>query len=232
MIKIVEMECYINLSATMREYLAEIYRLQEDMASVNTSSLAERLDVSPPAVPRMLRRLQESGFVTHVPYQGARLTDLGQQEALKELRRHRILERFLVDVMGFTWDDAHDHADDMSKGLTDDVVERMAEMTNYPTRCPHGEPIPNADGTPRDVVDFPLSEQEVGYSGTLSRVRTRDAQKLRYFSSIGLLPGTEFEIVGQAPFNGPMRLKLATEEIVVGADLAKALQVIDTANFN
>ncbi|MCB9004036.1 MAG: helix-turn-helix domain-containing protein [Ardenticatenaceae bacterium] len=106
-------------SAAMREYLAEIYRLQQDSPTVSTTSLADRLNVSAPAVPRMLKRLKSAGYVKHVPYQGVELTDLGRLEALTEIRRHRILEVFLVQVMGFTWDEAHDHADALGPGLND-----------------------------------------------------------------------------------------------------------------
>src|SRR5690606_3229831 len=140
-------------SAAMREYLAEIYRLQEDEPTVSTTSLAERLGVSAPAVPRMLKRLKSDGLVKHVPYQGVELTELGRREALRELRRHRILEVFLVEVMGFSWDEAHEHADQLGQGLNDALTARMAEMTGEPERCPHGEPIPNAQGELPEVDD-------------------------------------------------------------------------------
>ena len=212
-------------SFTMREYLAEIYRLQEDAPTVSTTSLAERLEVSAPAVPRMLKRLKSAGFVKHVPYQGVELTDLGREEALREIRRHRILEVFLTKVMGFTWDEGHEHADEMGKGLNDAVVERMAEMAGNPTRCPHGEPIPDIDGVINMPQDMGIMNAAVGFKGIVSRVRTHDADKLQYFSSQQLVPGQEFEIVGRAPFNGPMRLRLDREEVVIGAELAKALWI-------
>ncbi len=213
-------------SAAMREYLAEMYRLQEDADTVSTTGLADRLDVSAPAVPRMLRRLQAAGYVERVPYQGAELTELGRREALKELRRHRVLEVFLVNVMGFTWDEAHEHADDLGKGLNDTIVERMAEMTNFPTRCPHGEPIPDVDGNVPEVNDVGIINLNVGYKGVVSRVRTHEPEKLKYFASLGLVPFVNFEIVGRAPFNGPLRLRLEREEVVLGIELAQALWVV------
>jgi DtxR family Mn-dependent transcriptional regulator len=212
-------------SATMREYLAEIYRLQEDSPTVSTTSLAERLEVSAPAVPRMLKRLQSAGYVKHVLYQGAQLTDLGREEALREIRRHRILERFLVDVMSFTWDEAHEHAHSLGLGLNDELVERMYEMTGRPTRCPHGEPIPFAEGRERPIEDMPIMNQAVGFKGRISRVRTHDSEKLRYFAEIGIVPDKAMEIVGRAPFNGPMRLRIGREDVVIGAELTKSLWV-------
>jgi DtxR family transcriptional regulator, Mn-dependent transcriptional regulator len=212
-------------SAAMREYLAEIYRLQEDAPTVSTTSLAERLDVSAPAVPRMLKRLKNAGYVKHVPYQGVELTSLGREEALQEIRRHRILEVFLVNVMGFAWDEVHEHADALGAGLTQPIAERMAEMTGNPHRCPHGEPIPYADGQLPEVNDTSLMNLTVGHKGDFSRVRTHEPEKLQYFASLGVKPGVEFEIVGRAPFNGPMRLRIGRDEIVLGAELTKLLWV-------
>jgi DtxR family Mn-dependent transcriptional regulator len=215
----------MQLSTAMREYLAEIYRLQEDSPTVSTTSLAERLDVTAPAVPRMLKRLKSAGFVKHVPYQGVELTDLGRGEALRELRRHRILEVFLTKIMGFEWHEVHHHAGDLGKGLTDPVVQRMAEMTGFPQRCPHGEPIPDEDGILPEVNDTCLINLTVGHKGKISRVRTDESERLAYFSTLGVVPGAAFEIVGRAPFNGPIRLRLGHEEVVLGIELVKALWV-------
>jgi len=212
-------------SAAMREYLAEIYRLQEDAPTVSTTSLADRLNVSPPAIPRMLKRLQSAGFVKHVPYQGVELTERGREEALREIRRHRILEVFLVNVMGFTWDETHEHADNMGAGLNDRLTARMAEMTGHPQRCPHGEPIPDSDGRLPLVNDVCIVNLGVGHKGAVSRVRTHEPEKLKYFASLGLLPGSALEIMGRAPFNGPMRLRVGRDEVVIGFELMKSLWV-------
>lgn len=212
-------------SVAMREYLAEIYRLQEDEPTVSTTSLAERLGVSAPAVPRMLKRLKRAGYVKHIPYQGVELTEHGQEEALRELRRHRILEVFLVDVMSFAWDEAHEHADQLGQGLNDTLTERMAEMTGEPSRCPHGEPIPDKTGTLPEIDDICIINLNVGHKGTVSRVRTDDPERLKYFASLGLVPGAEFAIVGRAPFNGPMRLRVGRDEVVLGVELTKSLWV-------
>ena len=212
-------------SVAMREYLAEIYRLQEDEPTVSTTSLAERLGVSAPAVPRMLKRLKRGGYVKHIPYQGVELTEIGEEEALRELRRHRILEIFLVDVMGFSWDEVHEHADQLGQGLNDVLTERMAEMTGEPRRCPHGEPIPDKAGNLPEIDDICIINLNVGHKGKVSRVRTHDPERLKYFASLGLVPGAEFAIVGRAPFNGPMRLRVGRDEVVLGVELTKSLWV-------
>ncbi|GJM40138.1 MAG: transcriptional regulator [Ardenticatenaceae bacterium] len=212
-------------SVAMREYLAEIYRLQEDSPTVSTTSLADRLQVSAPAVPRMLKRLRNAGYVKHKPYQGIELTPRGRDEALRELRRHRILEVFLVNVMGFTWDEAHEHADEMGKGLNDTITERMAEMTGNPSRCPHGEPIPDLEGNLPVIKDVCIMNLGVGHIGVISRVRTHEPERLKYFKSLGLVPGADFEIMGRAPFNGPMRLRVGRDDVVLGVELTKSLWV-------
>lgn len=212
-------------SAAMREYLAEIYRLQEDSPTVSTTSLAERLDVSPPAVPRMLKRLKSAGYVKHIPYQGVELTERGREEALREIRRHRILEVFLVNVMNFTWDEAHEHADELGRSLNNTLTNRMAEMTGNPQRCPHGEPIPDENGELPSINDTCIMNLTIGHKGTISRVKTHEPERLQYFSSLNLMPGVKFEIVGRAPFNGPMRLRLDHEEVVLGAELTKSIWV-------
>ncbi len=216
-------------SVAMREYLAEIYRLQEDDPTVSTTNLADRLHVSAPAVPRMLKRLRNAGYVKHIPYKGFELTLLGQEEALKELRRHRVLEVFLVNIMGFTWDEAHEHADDLGKGLNDKIVARMAAMSNHPTRCPHGEPIPDEHGILPELNDICIINLGVGNRGHVSRVRTNEPERLKYYATLGLVPGAEFEIVGRAPFNGPMRLRVGREDVVLGVELIKALWVTTAA---
>lgn len=213
------------ISAAMREYIAEIYRLQEYEPMVSTTSLAEKLEVTPPAVPRMLKRLRNEGLVVHVPYEGVKLTERGEVEALKELRRHRVLEVFLVDVMGFEWGEAHEHAHELGHGLNDAVAERMAEMAGQPDRCPHGEPIPDQAGNMPNFYDTCINNLGVGQKGAFSRIRTHDSEKLGYLASLGVKPGAEFEIIGRAPFNGPMRLKVGRDEQVIGSELTKSMWV-------
>jgi DtxR family Mn-dependent transcriptional regulator len=132
---------------------------------------------------------------------------------------------FLTKIMGFEWHEVHHHAGDLGKGLTDPVVQRMAEMTGFPQRCPHGEPIPDEDGILPEVNDTCLINLTVGHKGKISRVRTDESERLAYFSTLGVVPGATFEIVGRAPFNGPIRLRLGREEVVLGIELVKALWV-------
>ena len=213
---------------SMQEYLAEAYRIahyQPDDNYVSTSSLAEEMHVSAPAVTRMVQRLKHAGFLDHEPYRGIRLTEAGEREALANIRRHRLVERFLVDVMGFGWHEVHDDADDLGLVVSDILVDKMDEMTGYPKRCPHGEPIPHADGFLPRVIDYPLSEVDVGLAYVISRVHTHDAHKLRYFSELRLEPGKRFRLVMRAPFKGPLQLQVDGQTHFLGHELAGTLRV-------
>jgi DtxR family Mn-dependent transcriptional regulator len=218
----------------MREYLAEAYRIayyQHDDHYVSTSALAEVLDVSAPAVTRMVQRLKNGGYLEHEPYRGIRLTPYGEREALSTIRKHRLVERFLVDVMGFGWHEVHDHADDFGATVSDMLVERMDEMAGHPRRCPHGEPIPTRDGVMPRIVDYPIADAEVGTEYMLSRANTHDADKLKYLDTLGLRPGAALRIVERAPFNGPLRIRVNNSEHFIGQELASALRVCSPEEF-
>ncbi len=213
---------------SMQEYLAEAYRIacyQPDNRYVSTSSLAEELQVSAPAVTRMVQRLKQAGYLEHEPYRGIRLTEAGEREALANIRRHRLVECFLVDVMGFGWHEVHDDADDLGLVVSDMLVDKIDEISGYPKRCPHGEPIPSADGVMPPVVDCPLSEAEVGCDYVISRVHTHDDQRLRYFSELRLEPGKRFRLVMRAPFKGPLKLQVDGQTHFLGHELAGTLRV-------
>ncbi|MFN8565270.1 MAG: metal-dependent transcriptional regulator [Anaerolineae bacterium] len=218
------------LSSTMREYLAEIYRLGDRESQpdgfVSTSALADLLDVSAPAVNRMVIKLRDQGLLQHEPYQGIRLTEMGEREALKQLRRHRIVEAFLTNVMGFGWHEIHEEADRISPTLTDMVVDRMAEMAGNPTRCPHGEPIPSPDGEIPELHDMLIPDAPQDVMLEITRVRTREPDRLEYMAALELLPGTRLQIVHAAPFNGPIQLRLRDKEFrIIGHNLAEMIRV-------
>lgn len=218
-----------ELSATMRDYLAEIYRLSDresnEQGYISTSALADMLDVSAPAVNRMVTRLRELELLQHEPYQGIRLTPQGTREALKQLRKHRIIESFLVNVMGFSWHEVHDEADSMSKAINEPLVERMAEMAGNPHFCPHGEPIPTPDGDIPDLHDTLLTQAEHHQPMVITRVRTREADRLEYLAALHLTPGAQITVLNAAPFSGPIQLKLGTEFRIIGHNLAEMIRV-------
>lgn len=224
----------MGASAAMQEYLAEAYRIayyQQETPYVSTSALADVLNVSAPAVTRMVQRLKEAGYLEHEPYRGILLTPAGEQEALHNIRRHRLVEVFLVDVMGFGWHEVHDAADSLGEVVSESVVTRMDQMADFPRRCPHGEPIPTADGVMPRVIDFPLNEASVGSSFVISRVTTHDADQLAYLGELGLKPGARLTLIGRAPFNGPLQLEVGSAFPVIGHELAGRLRVCDPTDF-
>jgi DtxR family Mn-dependent transcriptional regulator len=217
-----------------QEYLAETYRIAYYQAGdpyVSTSAIAEEMGVSAPAVTRMVQRLRDAGFVEHEPYRGVKLTPAGEREALRSIRRHRVIERFLVDVMAFGWHEVHESADEMDAGISDNIINRMEQMTGFPRRCPHGEPIPSADLKMPRITDEPLHEAVLGADWAISRVHTHDARLLDYLNTMGLEPGVAFELVERAPFNGPLKLRFNGSEVHIGYEIAQVLQVCPADAF-
>jgi len=224
----------MNTSAAMQDYLAEAYRLayyQKDDPYISTSALADVMHVSAPAVTRMVQRLKEAGYLEHEPYRGVFLTPAGEREALTNIRRHRLVEVFLVKVMQFGWHEVHDQADDLGVVVSDEVVERMERMAGFPHRCPHGEPIPTAEGRMPRVHDAPLNEAKPGSDLIISRVATHDVDKLAYLGELGLKPGRRFTLISRAPFSGPLQLQLDDKTQMIGHELAGVLRVCPPDEF-
>jgi DtxR family Mn-dependent transcriptional regulator len=219
-----------EITPTMRNYLADIYRLGHGLSWVSTTTLAGSLEVSPPAAVRMVKRLHSAGLLEHQPYRGVRLTSDGARQALLGIRRHRLVERFLVDVLGFGWHEVHDEADLLQGGINQKIEDRLDEMMGHPTRCPHGEPIPSRDGVMPEIDDSPLIIAPPGANGEISRIKTHDPDKLIYLASLKLVPGTPFRLINRQPFNGPLRLAIKDRgEQVIGSELAGAIWVTHTA---
>lgn len=206
-------------------YAAEIYRLQEDHSDVPLSAIADQVDVSLQAASRMINRLVEKGILTRKPYQGVRLTPQGETMAMPVIRRHRLIEVFLVQVMGFGWDEVHGLADHFEQGINEILEDRAFELAGRPERCPHGEPIPSKDGVMPHIEDVPLTMLEPGSQATISRIKAHEPEKLRYFARLNMRPGTPMRLVDQAPFNGPMRIAIEKHEHVIGYDLAQEVRV-------
>ena len=213
------------ITAAMRRYAAEIYRLQEYHDFVSISELSEHLCVSLQAISRMIRRLKTGGYILHEPYRGVRLTQEGEVIALPAIRRHRLIEVYLVRKMKFGWHEVHEVTDQFELGIDDLLEKRIDDLLGHPTRCPHGEPIPTVDGRMPVIKDNSLVESPVGKTYRISRVRVHDPDKLRYLGELGLYPGAAFKALSFAPFNGPVHIQVDRQEIVLSHELAAALFV-------
>lgn len=213
------------ITPTMRRYAAEVFRLQQDQSKVKISDLAETVGASVQATSRMVQRLHKGGFLDYEPYRGAELTEQGEHIALPALRRHRLIEVFLVRVMGYDWAEAHELSDVFELGVNQELEDRIDELTGHPTRCPHGEPIPSKEGVMPVVKDVCMVKLPKGTLGVISRVRTHDFDKLRYIAELDLVPGKAITLLNFAPFHGPVRIALDNHEQVIGYEIAASLWI-------
>ena len=204
------------LNTTMEDYLKAIYSLQEESDDrVTTSALAEYMDVQPPTVTSMMKKLADRELVHYESYKGVELTDAGTSVALEIIRHHRLLERYLTDHLEYDWSEVHDEADRLEHHISDQFVERVAELLGNPDVDPHGDPIPTADleSTSTDNHSSLLHCSE-GDHVRIKRVRDRDPEVLQYLADHGLEPGITAEVLEVAPF-GMVTLHLDSEEELV-----------------
>jgi DtxR family transcriptional regulator, Mn-dependent transcriptional regulator len=209
----------------VEDYLKAIYQLAPGGEPVGTTAIAERLGIAPGSVTGMLKRLGRQGLVDHERYQGARLTERGQREAIRTIRRHRILELFLVEVLGYTWDQVHEEAERLEHAVSDRLVDRMAVVLGDPEADPHGHPIPSSGGQ-LQAADLPkLAELKEGEVAVLRRVSDDDPEALRYLARLNLIPGATIEVLERTPVRGPLRVRIGSAEEMVGLELAARLCV-------
>src|SRR5256886_5753560 len=177
------------LTRSVEDYLKAIYHLSNQGGFAATSDIAAMLEVAPPSVSGMVKRLSETGLIEHVPYRGVQLTAQGRRAALKMIRRHRILELYLVQHLGYDWGGVHAEAEQLEHAVSDDLIERMASALGQPLYDPHGDPIPTAAGEIEEAELVALAEAPVGLKFELRQVGTQDSGRLRYLAEQGLTPG-------------------------------------------
>jgi DtxR family transcriptional regulator, Mn-dependent transcriptional regulator len=213
-------------SSAVQDYAKAIYSLESRRAgAVSTNALAHRLGVTPASASGMVRRLDELGLVTHVPYRGVRLTSDGQALALEVLRHHRLLELYLSESLGVPWDRVHDEAEVLEHVLSEDLEDLIAAKLGDPTHDPHGDPIPTRDGRIEERATQALDSLESGQGGTFVRVSDSDPEMLRYLAERGVSPGDRLEVVERQPFGGPVFARFGPDIHVLGGGLASAMRV-------
>jgi len=213
------------LTRSVEDYLKVIYHLSSQGGFATTSDIASKLDVAPPSVSGMVKRLSDTGLIEHVPYRGVQLTAQGRREALRMIRRHRILELYLTQQLGYDWDGVHAEAERLEHAVSDGLIDRMASALGQPQYDPHGDPIPTAAGEIEEAELVPLADAAVGAKLELRQVGTQDAARLRYLAEHGLTPGVLLVVSERQPFNGPTTVALVPsgDPRVVGRDLAQLL---------
>ena len=215
-----------DLSDAIQDYLKEIYKLGTESERVSTSALAERQRVSAASASAMVKKLAALGLAEHAPYRGVTLTHAGEQVALEVIRHHRLLELYLKEALGLSWDQVHVEAERLEHYLSDEVEARIDAALGYPTRDPHGDPIPTAElvletGERRTLVDIAAGDEAV-----IRRVPDSDPELLRYLADLGLVPECPVVMIEQAPFEGPVTLEIDGRMHSIGRSVAARIEVM------
>ena len=212
-------------SENVEDYLKSIYKLQEGGGRVSTSSLSERLGISAPSVTEMIKKLADGGILTYAPYKGVELTAEGRKRALKILRRHRLWELFLVEVLKYPWHEIHDEADRLEHFTSEKLERRLDEALGFPRTDPHGDVIPRTDGSIEPVEYRSLSEVESGETVTVARVNDASSQVLQYASRLGIGLKRRIKVKEHVEFDGSLRVEIGRKEQFVSAKLAENIFV-------
>jgi len=218
-----------TLTQSTQDYLKNIFELTENGHPASTSDLAARLGVKPGSVTGMLQKLAavEPPLVDYLKHQGATLTPEGEQAALEILRHHRLLEAWLVQSLGYTWDEVHEEACRLEHVISEDFEARVAATLGNPTRDPHGDPIPTVDLTMPADDSTSLASLQPSQSGTILRVNQEDPAFLRHLQSLGLVPGIKLDVIARSPFDDNLTIQVETtqEPIVIGPAISKHIFV-------
>ena len=217
-----------RITPAIEDYLKAIYQLAREepqLGGVTGHRLAQRLGVAAPSVTNMVKRLRELDLVEHERYREIGLTKAGEQVALEVVRHHRLLERYLVEALGYGWDEVHDEAERLEHHISEALEARMAAVLGDPILDPHGDPIPRLDGSVSTVLEQPLLDLAPGQTAIVGRVSDQDPERLRYLQQLGITPGTRVTLLEMLPFDGPLRLEIAGVELLIGRSLAATVQV-------
>lgn len=213
------------VTESAEEYLEAICKLGEEGQPVAVSALAKHLKISSVSVNEMVRKLVERELVLYEPYKGVSLTPAGQTQALVVIRRHRLWERFLTDVLGLSWDQVHEEACRLEHATSPLVEERLSQLLGDPETCPHGHPMPTAEGEMTVEAGCPLAELTAGQRARILRVPEGDDALLRYLATLGLQPQATVQVEAAAPFRGPLTVQVGEARNVLGRELASQIVV-------
>jgi DtxR family transcriptional regulator, Mn-dependent transcriptional regulator len=214
------------LSEAIQHYLREVFKLEHAGKRASTNTVAAAMGVTPASASVMLKRLAALELVEHAPYRGVVLTEAGRSAALEVIRHHRLLERYLSETLGVPLDQVHTEADRLEHALSEHLEQKIDALLGYPTHDPHGHPIPDAElRLVPPATERTLRTLEPGETAVVDHVPDDDPDLLRYLDNLGLVPGETVELVGNAPFDGPVTLRIGGEEHSISHELATAIGV-------
>ncbi|HEY5427070.1 MAG TPA: metal-dependent transcriptional regulator [Candidatus Tumulicola sp.] len=221
------MSGHSHFAESIEEYLEAIYRLEREGPGVTTSGLASSLGVAPASVSGMLKKLDKDGYVEYVARGEVKLTHKGLEVGVRVLRRHRLAERLLTDVLGMAWDEVHSEACMLEHAISQRVEDRLVVLLGDPQTCPHGHPVP-----PRDLSDpvrtgVPLAQVDEGRRAVVSGVTDEVPEILRYLGEVGLRPGASVRILEKAPLGGPVTIEIGDARHAISLELARMVIVAD-----
>ena len=218
-----------ELAPRISDCLKVIFAMQERGQKISTSAVSEQLGVSDATVTMLFKDFAEAGWVEHTPYRGVRLTALGERKAMEVIRHHRLLELYLARELGYSWDKVHDEADKLEHVISEEFEDKLDALLGHPTVDPHGDPIPSKDGVISLRKGCTLTQLQDGQSALILRVSDQNSEKLCYLGQLGLYPETHIQLVGRAPFGGPVRILVGEipqqVEQMLGTELAEQIIV-------
>jgi len=198
-----------SISKESEEYLEAIYRLEEKTGSARTMELVRQLKVAPGSVTNTIESLERRGLIMHKPYKGVKLTEEGRKLALQVLRRHRLAERLLMDVLRLDWSQVHDAACGLEHAITKDIIKPLEKALKHPKTCPHGNPIPTACGGIIEEKSEPLLGLNPKEKAVIVKITEEKSEILKHLAALGLTPGASIEVEGKISFGGPITIKVS-----------------------
>lgn len=214
-----------RITPAIEDYLKAIYTLQQQNGTVTTSLLGEQRGSKPGSVTGMVKKLAEMNLVQHTPYQGVLLTAAGERIALEVIRHHRLIELYLVEALGYSWDEVHEEAERLEHHISEKLEARIADRLGHPTFDPHGDPIPTLEGLLPASDDIRLADLQVDEQARVLRVRDQSAERLRYLADLGLVPGALVMVTASAPFDGPITVRLGEDNHALDRRMARTIEV-------
>lgn len=210
----------------IEDYLKTIYALEQEESPVSTSRIAQARSVKPGSATSMIQRLNKLNLVDYEKHYGVTLTEAGEQLALEVIRHHRLVELYLIEALGFSWDEVHEQADILEHVISEELEEKIAAALDYPSFDPHGDPIPSREGLIVEVETFALADLSANTVAIVSRVPDNaDGDFLRYIGQLDLVPGNELTVLEAAPFDGPLTIEINGQRHVVGYKTASTIRV-------